>query len=377
MPWCVRKCPYCDFNSYTLRGDAAGSARTSQALERDIEAQAPQVRGRPVISIFFGGGTPSLFAPECDRARARSARRHLDVAADVRDHARGEPGHHRAGTVRRISRGRRQSRVARRAELRCAPARSTRAHSLAGTRRAARRKNCTRPAFRTSISISCTRCRARTPRAPCATSSRRWRFHPRISRTTSSPSSPARRSRPSRPALPADDAAAEMLSACHERLARAGFSQYEVSAYAAPGRQCRHNLNYWTFGDYLGVGAGAHGKTHVRRRRAHRPHHAAARAAPISGRARRPRSRASRVAAADLPFEFMMNALRLTEGFELALFAERTGLDWCAVEANSRRSRSRGLVVKARRSVQADPPGRPFPQRSAGGILTTKACFGR
>src|SRR5262249_33814545 len=132
------------------------------------------------------------------------------------------------------------------------------------------------------------------------------------------------------PELPGDDVAAEMLAACAEHLVQAGFAQYEVSAYARPGRRCRHNLNYWTFGDYLGVGAGAHGKLTF-------PAASAAAEVTRTTQLREPRRYLATVPAepvragvppAELPFEFMLNALRLVDGFEISTFVERTGLAW-------------------------------------------------
>jgi oxygen-independent coproporphyrinogen-3 oxidase len=161
------------------------------------------------------------------------------------------------------------------------------------------------------------------------------------------------------PMLPGDDAATEMLAACHERLATAGFAQYEVSAYSTAGRQCRHNLNYWTFGDYLGIGAGAHGKITLTEREA--IIRTAQQREPRRYQAGSPAAiTRTRVAMADLPFEFMMNALRLAEGFEQRLFAERTGLAWEAVSAKLERLSARGLLVIEGSMCQPTPLGLRF-----------------
>ena len=161
------------------------------------------------------------------------------------------------------------------------------------------------------------------------------------------------------PALPDDDAAAQMLTACGERLAQAGFAQYEVSAYAQPGRQCRHNLNYWNFGDYLGVGAGAHGKiTHAPdgpiertlQMREPRRYLAAADAQLVR----------RRIAAAELPFEFMLNALRLPGGFARSAFTQRTGLPWSAIAVPVQAAVERGLVLSSEWGVRPTPLGLRF-----------------
>ena len=157
------------------------------------------------------------------------------------------------------------------------------------------------------------------------------------------------------PVLPADDIGGDMLARCRERLVERGFAQYEVSAYARAGRACRHNLNYWTFGDYLGVGAGAHGKLTLRERRIVRTTQLA-RAAPLPGGGSAQRSNAKPVAAADLPFEFMLNALRLVEGFDVSAVrgAHRPGLGWRRA-ARSSRLLARGTA----RSEAASAAGRP------------------
>ncbi len=159
------------------------------------------------------------------------------------------------------------------------------------------------------------------------------------------------------PALPEDDTAADMLAACVARLAQEGFAHYEVSAYARSGRQCRHNLNYWTFGDYLGVGAGAHGKLTfpqgpqpiVRTLQLREPRrYLAATPALVSRTA---------VASAELPFEFMLNALRLVEGFDIPMFEARTGLEWATVAEEIDTLVARGLMVEAGTRRKASPRG--------------------
>jgi oxygen-independent coproporphyrinogen-3 oxidase len=176
------------------------------------------------------------------------------------------------------------------------------------------------------------------------------------------------------PVLPEDDAATEMLAACHELLARAGFTQYEVSAYARPGRQCRHNLNYWSFGDYLGVGAGAHGKiTLVNRGEIIRT---AQQREPRRYQAGVPAAiTRARVQASDLPFEFMMNALRLAEGFETRLFSERTGLDWEAARPDLERLVARGLLVIDASMCKPTPLGLRFLNEMLVSLLPESAVL--
>jgi coproporphyrinogen III oxidase-like Fe-S oxidoreductase len=161
------------------------------------------------------------------------------------------------------------------------------------------------------------------------------------------------------PSLPDDEVAADMLSECSARLAAAGFAQYEVSAYARAGAQCRHNLNYWTFGDYLGVGAGAHGKLTfaesgqiVRTTQLREPRrYLAAADAALARRV---------IPAHELPFEFMLNALRLTDGFDAASFPARTGLDWEAIAAAMRSATTRGLLIRTPTGYRASAHGLRF-----------------
>ncbi len=161
------------------------------------------------------------------------------------------------------------------------------------------------------------------------------------------------------PELPEDDIAADMLTTCRDRLTSEGFSQYEVSAYSVAGRECRHNLNYWTFGDYLGLGAGAHGKISVpesgeivRTEQTREPRRYLAH--PSGKLARRV------VLPADLPFEFMLNALRLVDGFETSLFHERTGLEWSEVAPRASDLAARGLLVLQGSRCQPSPRGLQF-----------------
>jgi putative oxygen-independent coproporphyrinogen III oxidase len=372
MPWCVRKCPYCDFNSYTLR-ETLPEARYIEVLERDIEAQAPEVRGRAVISIFFGGGTPSLFAPESIGRVLASARKHLDVAADAEVTLEANPGTvergrfagYLAAGVNRVSLGA-QSFDARQLEI------LGRIHSPAETLRAAEELHGAGLSnFNIDLMYS-------LPGQDAAGAARDMDQALALSpahishyQLTLEPGTPFA-AKP--PVLPGDDTAADMLTACHERLSSAGFAQYEVSAYAAPGRQCRHNRNYWTFGDYLGVGAGAHGKitnaaqgSIVRTTQQREPRRY--QAAEPTALARHT------VASADLPFEFMMNALRLTEGFEQSLFSERTGLRWADIETIFRSLTARGLVATEGGLCQPTAQGLRFLNEMLVQFLPEKAVL--
>ena len=325
FPWCVRKCPYCDFNSYTLHGELAED-RYIDAIERDIESQAPDVSGREITSIFMGGGTPSLFSPNAIARVLDATRRYLVVAPDAEVTMEANPGtiergkfaEYRAAGVNRVSLGA-QSFNAQRLET------LGRIHSPQETRRAAEElhtagiENFNLDLMYALPGQDVTEALHDVEAAIALAPTHLSHYQLTLEAGTVFAAQP--------PQLPADDIAAEMLAACGERLAAAGFAQYEVSGYAQPGRQCRHNLNYWTFGDYLGVGAGAHGKltfapdTIVRTVQPREPRRYLA-ATPAAALTRK------NVPTADLPFEFMLNALRLVEGFEAATFVERTGVEW-------------------------------------------------
>jgi putative oxygen-independent coproporphyrinogen III oxidase len=325
FPWCVRKCPYCDFNSYTLHGELAED-RYVDALERDIQSQSVEVQGREIISIFMGGGTPSLFSPNAIARVLDATRKHLRVAPDVEVTMEANPGtiergrftEYRAAGVNRVSLGA-QSFNAQRLET------LGRIHSPQETRRAAEElhtagiENFNLDLMYAlpgqNVAEALHDVEAAIALAPTHVS----HYQLTLEAGTVFAAEPP-------PDLPSDDASEQILAACGERLAAAGFAQYEVSGYAQPGRQCRHNLNYWTFGDYLGVGAGAHGKltfgpgTIVRTVQAREPRRYLAAVPAALTR--------NNVPAADLPFEFMLNALRLVDGFEIKTFVERTGIQW-------------------------------------------------
>ena len=341
FPWCVRMCPYCDFNSYTLHGELAED-RYVEALERDLAAQAAHVAGREVISIFLGGGTPSLFSPEAIGRVIEAARRHLDVTADAEITMEANPGavergrfgEYRAAGLTRVSLGAQSFDSRRLAAL-------GRIHSPDETRRAAAELHAAGlDNFNLDLMYSLPEqdvseavgdLEAALALEPAHLS----HYQLTIEQGTVFAAQP--------PVLPDDDVAAAILLECQSRLASAGFEHYEVSAYARNGRRCCHNLNYWTFGDYLGVGAGAHGKlTSIGLGSIER-----------TTQLREPRRYLASVPATvtrhcvpthELPFEFMLNALRLVAGFETATFTQRTGLGWEEVADEVSTLVQRGLM---------------------------------
>jgi putative oxygen-independent coproporphyrinogen III oxidase len=356
FPWCVRKCPYCDFNSYTLRGEL-DERRYVEALERDLEAQAAEVRGREIVSIFFGGGTPSLFSPGSIGRVVECARHYLTLAPDAEVTMEANPGaiergrfsEYRAAGITRVSLGA-QSFDERRLE------RLGRIHSPDETRRAAVElhaaglENFNLDLMYALPGQDLNAAIRDVEEALAQEPAHISHYQLTIEQGTIFAAHP--------PALPEDDAAAEMLSECALRLAEAGFAHYEVSAYARSGRQCRHNLNYWTFGDYLGVGAGAHGKLTTRAGaivRTQQPREPRRYLASTPSAVSR-----TRVPTEDLPFEFMLNALRLVDGFEAELFPARTGLQWATIDVTMADLVRRGLMLQESMRLKPSPQGLRF-----------------
>jgi oxygen-independent coproporphyrinogen-3 oxidase len=356
FPWCVRKCPYCDFNSYT-RGEELPRERYLAALARDLESQAGEVASREVISIFMGGGTPSLFTPADIASVLAVAGRCLALARDAEITLEANPGavergafrEYRAAGVTRVSLGAQSFDAARLVSL-------GRIHSPGDTRRAAEELHAAGLPFNLDLMYAlpgqdAAGALADLEAALALTPAHLSHYQLTIEAGTVFAGAP--------PPLPDEDASLTMLEACMARLAEDGFTRYEISAYARAGAQCRHNLNYWRFGDYLGVGAGAHGKL----------------SQPAAGRivrtqqAREPRRYMTQAPAAitrtevpvdQRPFEFMLNALRQPEGFEVDLFHARTGLPWESVARTIELLQQRGLLGSERSRYFPTPQGLLF-----------------
>jgi oxygen-independent coproporphyrinogen-3 oxidase len=355
FPWCVRKCPYCDFNSYTLHGELA-EERYVDALIRDLQAQAPEVHGREVISIFMGGGTPSLFRPAAIERVLAAARTHLAIAPDVEITLEANPGtiergrfaEYRSAGVNRVSLGAQSFNAQQLTAL-------GRIHTPDETKRAvAELRGAGINNFNLDLMYALPEQDVSGALRDVEEALALEPAHISHYQLTLEPGTVFAAQPPD---LPTDDVAAEILAECQQRLTAAGFAQYEVSAYARARRQCQHNLNYWTFGDYLGVGAGAHGKLSltasnsvVRTVQAREPRRYLA-AAALTREAVPPGER---------PFEFMLNGLRLLAGFEISLFVGRTGLEWSAVTAAVQALVARGLIEIQGTRVRATAPGLQF-----------------
>ena len=360
LPWCLRKCPYCDFNSHELRPAGLDEPRYLDALAADLEAALPFVWGRRVQTLFIGGGTPSLFSPaSIDRLIADiRARLPVEAACEItleanpgtfeRDRFRG----YRQAGVTRLSVGVQSFNDAELAAI-------GRVHDAAQARAALAEASAAFDTWNIDLMYALP---GQTLAAFEADLDAALAFAPRhlsIYHLTIEPNTFFARHPPAAP-LPDDDSAFDMLDLIARRTGEAGLERYEVSAFARPGHRSQHNLNYWQFGDYLGIGAGAHSKLSfphriVRQTRFRDP--ATYMAQALAGKAV---STDEEVARRDLPFEFMLNAMRLREGFELARFSERTGLAVTALQAGLDEAERRQLVERVGNQVRPTDRGFDF-----------------
>lgn len=357
IPWCVKKCPYCDFNSHNAPEELP-EQRYVDALERDLESALPLIWGRGIHSIFFGGGTPSLFsAAAIDRilAMVRSLVR-LEFFAEVTLEA--NPGtveavkfaEFKSAGVNRLSLGI-QSFDAQHLQALGRIHGAQEAHDAIAVA-AASFDNYNldlmyalpNQTFAQAQQDLTTAIGYRPPHLSC--------YH-----LTLEPNTPFH-SRP--PELPDDDLSADMQLMIEGQLGEAGYLHYETSAFALPGRQARHNLNYWQFGDYLGIGAGAHSKLSFHDRVIRQMRHKHPRAYMEQALAGNPVQTESRVEPSALGFEFMMNALRLNQGFPVSLFADRTGLPITALQTQLKSAEERGLLERDHLRIAPTPLGRRF-----------------
>jgi oxygen-independent coproporphyrinogen-3 oxidase len=354
IPWCVRKCPYCDFNSHE-RGGALPEGEYVEALFRDLEELLPKVWGRRLSSIFIGGGTPSLFAPESIDRLLSGVRARMTLEPDAEITLEANPGTveaarfrgFRAAGVNRISVG------VQSLDDRMLKALG-RIHDSAEARRAidaalAAFDNVNLDLMYGLPGQDLDMARADLEQALSLGTPHLSAYQLAIEPNTVFFSKP--------PALPEHDLTADMQDMIEEILERNDFQHYETSAFAKPGRRSRHNLNYWQFGDYLGIGAGAHGKISfpdkvTRHSRMKQPREfLAAASSLVEDRTIEP---------AELAFEFMLNALRLTDGFPPDLFVERTGLPLSIVEKPLNEAEAKGLLRRSWDRIAPTESGRRF-----------------
>jgi len=340
FPWCLRKCPYCDFNSHAVRGGIP-EADYLAALVRDLEGALPSAWGRTIQTIFIGGGTPSLLSATGLDTLLGSVRARLPISGTVEITLEANPGAieaekfaaFRDAGVTRLSLGIQSFDDDKLGVL-------GRIHTATEARRAI--DLALRHFARVNLDLmyglpmqTLAEARRDVDTAVAFGVGHLSAYHLTVEPNTAFHHAP--------PPLPDDDLAADMQDLVEATLAAAGYGHYETSAFARPGQQCRHNLNYWTFGDYLGLGAGAHGKLStpgrvVREMRRKHPNDYLQAADAIQER--------FEVSDAERPGEFMMNALRLIDGFAVELFAERTGLPLSTIDEPLTQAEADGLLVR-------------------------------
>ncbi|HLX28479.1 MAG TPA: radical SAM family heme chaperone HemW [Casimicrobiaceae bacterium] len=370
MPWCVRKCPYCDFNSHEWRPsrgrDAAIDRETDglpeeayvDALIADVEAALPSIWGRKVTSVFIGGGTPSLFSAASIDRLLSALRARLPFQPDCEITIEANPGTFErekfagffAAGVNRLSLGIQSFDDAMLRAL-------GRIHDAGEARSAIESALMIFGNVNLDLMFALPGQTIDAARRDAATALSFAPPHLSFYQMTLEPNTLFCKHPPS---LPDEDEAADIEEAVLGMLAQAGYEHYETSAHAKPGYACRHNVNYWRFGDYLGIGAGAHSKISfpdrvVREMRWKQPKQYLAQA--VQGRAIQ---ETTTVAPRDLPFEFMLNALRLTDGVPTSLFAERTGLPLAVVAEAIAEATHRGLLDSDPMVLKPTSLGRRF-----------------
>jgi oxygen-independent coproporphyrinogen-3 oxidase len=359
VPWCLKKCPYCDFNSHEVRDGIPESAYVD-ALRRDLDAVAAQVAGRSIETVFIGGGTPSLLSAAAIREiLGVSPRLTFSDGAEITLEA--NPGAieaakfagFREAGVTRLSLGIQSFDDAKLRSL-------GRIHSADEAKRAADLAQ--RHFDRVNLDLmyglpgqTLAEARRDIETAISFDPGHISAYHLTIEPNTAFFNTP--------PDLPEDDLAADMQEMVEKALAAAGYDHYETSAFAKPGQRCRHNLNYWNFGDYLGIGAGAHSK--VDGRREARPRGPKDYLADPVTRHWQP------IAQDDLAGEFMMNALRLIDGFEAGQFEQRTGLPLAAIEPALKQAESEGLLLRKNGRIAPTLLGQRFLNRLLGLFLSS------
>ncbi len=360
VPWCVRKCPYCDFNSHAAP-EVLPEARYLAALAADLEQSLPLVWGRKVISVFIGGGTPSMLSAASMDALLALLRSHLPLLPDAEITMEANPGtveasrfaDYAASGINRISLG-----------IQSFDDQSLRALGRIHDGKAARAaiEIAQRHVERVNLDLMFA-LPGQTLESCLHDVDSGLAFgteHLSIYHLTMEPNTVFAKYPPS---LPDDDTAYEMQDRIEERLAHAGYEHYEISAYARPGARSRHNLNYWEFGDYLGIGPGAHGKLSfhdkiLRQAKVRNPDSWMNLALSSTPEAHVAESRI--VSPDELPFEFMLNALRLREGVPASSFAERTGLDLHVIAKRLDQACERGLLDPDPTRLRATPIGARF-----------------
>lgn len=356
LPWCLRKCPYCDFNSHEAASGDLPETRYLDALRADLEAALPLVWGREVHSVFIGGGTPSLFSPEGIDRLLSDLRARLKLAADCEVTLEANPGTFekdrfkafRAAGVTRLSVGVQSFNDAHLRAL-------GRVHDARQAVAALEEAAASFETFNLDLMYALPGQTLEQLEADVTQALALMPPHLSIYHLTIEPNTYFAKFPP---VTPPDDLAYAMLDRITEMTVATGLERYEVSAYAKPGHRCWHNFNYWNFGDYLGLGAGAHGKLSFPHRVVRQVRYREPRLYMENALAGNAVAQEEEVARKELPFEFMLNALRLKDGFLLQDFVDRTGLPLSAIEQPLQQAQAKGLVE--RDLVRVKPTERGF-----------------
>jgi len=381
IPWCVKKCPYCDFNSHEarlnalpLKGEARpvlslskeGEGRISADLEqqyvaaltRDLELALPQIWGRKVYTVFFGGGTPSLLSGEAVTEILRQVRMLLPLSLDAEITLEANPGTveadkfaaFREAGVNRLSMGIQSFNDAHLKAL-------GRIHSADEARAAIAIAQRHFDNINLDLMYALPGQSLEQALQDVQTALTFKPQHLSAYHLTLEPNTLFYRNPPS---LPDDDASADMQQSIEDLLAEHGYQHYETSAFAQPARRAKHNLNYWQFGDYLGIGAGAHSKLSFPNKIIRQARHKQPQAYMRQVAAGAPIQTENEVIRDELPFEFMMNALRLNQGFDSTLFNERTSLSLIAIQRELLAAEKRGLLSRDHQTIGPTQQGQRF-----------------
>jgi len=358
LPWCIKKCPYCDFNSHEMAGVEPPEQRYIDALIADLEVSLPLIWGRSVHSIFIGGGTPSLFSPAAIDRLLGELRARLRMDADCEITLEANPGTFekdrfkafRHAGVTRLSVGVQSFNDA---HLKALGRVHDSAQAIAAVQEAAANFETFNLDIMYALPGQTLEGLEKDMRQALALNPPHISiYHLTIEPNTYFAKFP--------PVIPEEDLAYAMLDRITEMTAQAGMQRYEVSAYAKPGHRCFHNLNYWQFGDYLGIGAGAHSKLSFAHRIVRQVRWREPRLYIDNALAGEAVTQETEVSRADLPFEYMLNALRLRDGFKLQDFAEKTGLPVSALQTGLDEAERKGLIERDLTSLRPTERGFDF-----------------
>jgi len=373
LPWCLKKCPYCDFNSHEYRSPvliaplmqvlatpvALPEAAYLDALCADIESSLPLVWGRPVHSVFIGGGTPSLFSPAGIARLISDLRARLPLVPDCEITLEANPGTfekdrfhaYKMAGVTRLSVGV-QSFNDR--HLKAIGRVHDGAQAMAAVQEAAQAFD----TFNIDLMYALPNQSPQDLQHDVSTALALQPSHLSIYHLTIEPNTLFAKHEPA--GLPPEDQAYDMLDLITDHTAKQGLQRYEVSAFAKEGHRCWHNTNYWQFGDYLGVGAGAHSKISFAHRICRMVRHREPGLYMQKAMAKDAVAQSHEVSRAELPFEFMLNALRLKEGVPLEAFMDRTGMPLSAIDRSLQLAQQRGLLLVDHARIQPTEKGFDF-----------------